>query len=269
MSYGALSQNAILALNRGCAHGDFYHNTGEGAISDWHLQPGGDLVWNIGTGYFGCRTNDGKFDEKLFSEKAAQPSVKMIEVKLSQGAKPAHGGMLPGSKITPEIARIRNVPMGQDVHSPPTHSAFNTPRELMQFMAKLREISGKPVGFKLCVGCPTETMALIRAAQETGLAPDFITVDGGEGGTGAAPKEFTNSVGMPMRGGLTFVHDAMVGAGIRHKVCSRVRSGLAVQHKQVPNWHYNSRSSACGRACCGVEVAKGLSLPEEHDEEHG
>jgi len=232
MSYGALSKNAILALNKGCAHGGFYHNTGEGAISDWHLAPGGDLVWNIGTGYFGCRTDDGNFDEKLFTEKAAQSSVKMIEVKLSQGAKPAHGGMLPGSKITPEIARIRNVPMGQDVHSPPTHSAFTTPRELMHFMAKLREISGKPVGFKLCVGCPTETMALIRAASETGLPPDFITVDGGEGGTGAAPKEFTNSVGMPMRGGLTFVHDAMVGAGLRHKV-TLIVSGKIVTGKDM------------------------------------
>lgn len=156
----------------------------------------------------------------------------MIEVKLSQGAKPAHGGMLPGGKITEEIARIRNVPMGKDVFSPPTHKTFHTPAELMHFMAKLRGICGKPVGFKLCVGCPTEAMALIRAAQETGLPPDFITVDGAEGGTGAAPKEFANSIGMPMRGGLTFVHDALVGAGLRHQVAVIV-SGKIVTGKDM------------------------------------
>jgi len=219
MSYGALSSNAVLALNRGAKYGNFYHNTGEGAISDWHLQHGGDLVWNIGTGYFGCRDpTTGGFNAELFAEKAALPQVKMIEVKLSQGAKPAHGGMLPASKITPEISRIRGVPMGQDVHSPPTHSAFRTPAQLMEFMARLREISGKPVGFKICVGCPTEMMALIRAAKETGQPPDFVTVDGGEGGTGAAPREFSNSVGAPMKASLVLVHDALVGAGLRDRV---------------------------------------------------
>lgn len=218
MSYGALSSNAVLALNRGAAHGNFYHNTGEGAISDWHLQAGGDIVWNVGTGYFGCRSAEGGFCPTKYAEKVALPQVKMTEVKLSQGAKPAHGGMLPAGKITEEIARIRGVPMGQDVHSPPMHSAFSTPVELMEFMAKLREISGKPVGFKLCVGCPTETMSLIRAAQQTGLPPDFITVDGGEGGTGAAPKEFSNSVGTPMRAAVVFVHDALVAAGLRKQV---------------------------------------------------
>jgi len=245
MSYGALSSNAILALNKGAAYGNFSHNTGEGAISDWHLQPGGDLVWNVGTGYFGCRTADGQFDEKLFAEKAALPQVKMIEVKLSQGAKPAHGGMLPGSKITEEIARIRNVPMGQDVHSPPTHNAFRTPTELMHFMARLREVCGKPVGFKFCVGCPTETMALIRAAQATGLPPDFITVDGAEGGTGAAPKEFSNSVGTPLRDGLTFVHDALVGAGIRDRVAV-IASGKIVTGKDM------IRAFAMGADCCNA-----------------
>jgi glutamate synthase domain-containing protein 2 len=218
MSYGALSSNAVLALNLGAKHGGFYHNTGEGAISDWHLEHGGDIVWNIGTGYFGCRTNDGLFDPELFAERAALPAVKMIEVKLSQGAKPAHGGMLPAGKITEEISRIRNVPMGEDVHSPPTHSAFKTPAELMEFMAKLREISGKPVGFKFCMGCQTEMMALVRAAHETGLPPDFITLDGGEGGTGAAPKEFSNNVGAPLRNALGILHDSLVGAGIRHKI---------------------------------------------------
>jgi len=230
MSYGALSSNAILALSKGAAHGNFYHNTGEGAISDWHLLGGADLVWNIGTGYFGCRTEDGNFCEKKFAEKAALPNVAMLEVKLSQGAKPAHGGMLPASKITDEIARIRGVPFGQDVHSPPTHKAFGNPVELMHFMAKLREISGKPVGFKICVGCPTEMLALIRAAHETGLPPDFITIDGGEGGTGAAPKEFSDSVGLPLRGALALVHDALVGAGLKGRVTliasGKIASGM-------------------------------------------
>jgi glutamate synthase domain-containing protein 2 len=219
MSYGALSTNAVLALNKGAKYGDFYHNTGEGAISDWHLENCGDLVWNIGTGYFGCRDPEsGQFNAEMFAERAALPQVKMIEVKLSQGAKPAHGGMLPAGKISPEISRIRGVPMGKDVHSPPTHSAFQTPVELMKFMAKLREISGKPVGFKICVGDRVEMMALIRAAYETDSPPDFITVDGGEGGTGAAPREFSNSVGTPMRDALAFVHDGLVGAGLRHRV---------------------------------------------------
>lgn len=254
MSYGALSKNAVLALNRGAEHGSFYHNTGEGAISDWHLEPGGDLVWNIGTGYFGCRDPEtGGFNAELFAEKAALPQVKMVEVKLSQGAKPAHGGMLPASKITPEIARIRGVPMDKDVHSPPTHSAFRTPAELMKFMAKLREISGKPVGFKLCVGCPTEFVALVRAAQETGMPPDFITIDGAEGGTGAAPREFSNSVGSPMRASLLLAHDTLVGAGIRHRVA------LIVSGKIVSGFDM-ARAFAMGADVCNSARAFLFSL---------
>ncbi len=219
MSYGALSRNAIMALNRGAELGNFFHNTGEGGISEWHLKYGGDLVWQIGTGYFGCRDSEGNFDPRLFAREAARDSVKMIEIKLSQGAKPGHGGVLPASKLTREIADIRKVPMGQDVLSPPGHSAFSSPTELVTFVAKLRALSGgKPVGFKLCPGNRQEFLGTCKAMLETGRLPDFITVDGGEGGTGAAPVELTNSVGMPLRDGLQFVHNALKGIGVRDQV---------------------------------------------------
>jgi glutamate synthase domain-containing protein 2 len=219
MSYGALSRNAIMALNRGARLGNFFHNTGEGGISEWHLKYGGDLVWQIGTGYFGCRDEQGKFDPRLFAREAARDSVKMIEIKLSQGAKPGHGGVLPASKLTREIADIRNVPMDQDVLSPPGHTAFSSPIELVTFVAKLRALSGgKPVGFKLCPGNRQEFLGICKAMLETGRLPDFITVDGGEGGTGAAPVELTNSVGMPLRDGLQFVHNALKGIGVRDQV---------------------------------------------------
>jgi glutamate synthase domain-containing protein 2 len=219
MSYGALSRNAILALNHGAKRGGFSHNTGEGGLSPYHLEPGGDLVWQIGTGYFGCRTSEGEFDAELFAEKAKQPQVKMIEVKLSQGAKPGHGGILPAAKLTEEIARIRHVPLGHDVVSPPGHTAFSTPEGLLQFVAQLRELSGgKPVGFKLCIGRRAEFLGICKAMLETGELPDFITIDGSEGGTGAAPVEFTNSVGTPLREGLAFVHNALVGIGVRDQV---------------------------------------------------
>ena len=219
MSYGALSRNAVMALNRGAKLGNFAHNTGEGGISEWHLEYGGDLIWQIGTGYFGCRTPDGVFDPDLFTEQATQDVVKMIEIKLSQGAKPGHGGLLPAAKLTEEIARIRMVPMGEDVLSPPGHSAFSSPVELLQFVAQLRKLSGgKPVGFKLCPGNRREFLGVCKAMLETGLRPDFITVDGGEGGTGAAPVELTNSVGMPLRDGLHFVHNALRGIGVRDKI---------------------------------------------------
>ncbi|ERS81042.1 glutamate synthase [Marinobacter sp. EVN1] len=219
MSYGALSRNAIMALNRGARLGNFFHNTGEGGISEWHLKYGGDLVWQIGTGYFGCRDEQGNFDPELFAREAARDSVKMIEIKLSQGAKPGHGGVLPASKLTREIADIRKVPMGQDVLSPPGHSAFSSPTELVTFVAKLRALSGgKPVGFKLCPGNRQEFLGVCKAMLETGRLPDFITVDGGEGGTGAAPVELTNSVGMPLRDGLQFVHNALKGIGVRDQV---------------------------------------------------
>ena len=219
MSYGALSRNAVMALNRGAKIGHFAHNTGEGGISEWHLEYGGDLIWQIGTGYFGCRTSEGKFDADLFAEQAARDVIRMIEIKLSQGAKPGHGGMLPAAKLTEEIARIRMVPMGKDVLSPPGHSAFSSPVELLQFVAELRQLSGgKPVGFKLCPGNRREFLGICKAMVETGLLPDFITVDGGEGGTGAAPVELTNSVGMPLRDGLHFVNNALRGIGVRDKV---------------------------------------------------
>ena len=216
MSYGSLSSNAVLALNLGARRGGFSHNTGEGGIAPYHLKHGGDLVWQIGTGYFGCRASDGGFDPEAFVANATRPSVKMIEVKLSQGAKPGHGGILPGKKVTAEIAAIRGVPMGQDVNSPPTHRAFDTPIGLMNYIVQLRELSGgKPVGFKLCLGSPREFLALVKAMLETGVVPDFITVDGAEGGTGAAPLEFSNRVGTPLEDGLVFIHDALHGAGLR------------------------------------------------------
>lgn len=218
MSYGALSPNAIRALNLGALRGGFYHNTGEGGISPYHLE-GGDLVWQIGTGYFGCRTPDGAFSPAAFSERAALPQVKMIEIKLSQGAKPGKGGLLPAEKVTEEIAEIRLVELGKDVVSPPAHSAFSTPEGLTQFIAQLRELSGgKPVGFKLCVGRKSEFVAICKAMLKTGIYPDFITVDGAEGGTGAAPLEFSNSVGVPLDDGLAFVHDMLVGYGVRSQI---------------------------------------------------
>ena len=219
MSYGALSKNAIMALNKGAKMGGFSHNTGEGGLSPYHLEHGGDIVWQIGTGYFGCRDEDGNFEPKSFSEKAVNDAIKMIEIKLSQGAKPGHGGMLPGAKVTQEVAEIRNVPIGKDVNSPPTHSAFDNPIGLLNFVEKLRDLSGgKPVGFKLCIGKKSEFMGICKAMLETGITPDFITIDGAEGGTGAAPTEMTNSVGTPLRDALSFVDTALIGVGLRHKL---------------------------------------------------
>lgn len=219
MSFGALSKNAILALNKGAKKGDFYHNSGEGGISAYHRQFGADLVWQIGTGYFGCRNEAGGFCDTSFAEIAKQACVKMIEIKLSQGAKPGHGGILPAVKLTPEIAEIRKVPLGKDVISPPAHSSFNTPTELLAFIHKLKELSGgKPVGIKLCIGSKREFLALCKAMVSTGKYPDFITIDGGEGGTGASPIEFTNSVGMPLRDALVFVQNALTGCGLRDKL---------------------------------------------------
>jgi glutamate synthase domain-containing protein 2 len=219
MSYGSLSMNAILALNQGAKSGGFYHNTGEGGISPHHLAPGGDLVWQIGTGYFGCRGPDGSFSDEQFKKRALLPNVKMIEIKLSQGAKPGHGGILPASKLTQEIIDIRGVQPGKDVISPPAHTAFSTPEEMMHFIARLRKLSeGKPIGFKLCIGKRREFMAICKAMLKTGIYPDFITVDGGEGGTGAAPVEFSNSVGTPLKEGLVYVHNTLVGCGIRDRI---------------------------------------------------
>lgn len=233
MSFGSLSQNAILALNKGACIGKFAHNTGEGGISKYHREGGGDLIWQIGTGYFGCRNLDGTFSSSLFRDEAQSDQVKMIELKLSQGAKPGHGGILPAAKLTQEIAEIRKVPVGQDVLSPPGHSAFTTPRELLEFIARLRELSGgKPIGFKLCVGKRREFLAVCKAMVETGITPDYIAVDGGEGGTGAAPLEFSNHIGAPLFDGLIFVHNALVGFGLRKKIrilaSGKVTSGFGM-----------------------------------------
>ncbi|MAB54149.1 MULTISPECIES: FMN-binding glutamate synthase family protein [unclassified Marinobacter] len=219
MSFGSLSANAILSLNAGAKMGNFYHDTGEGSISRYHREPGGDLVWEIGSGYFGCRNEDGTFNEERFARNAALDQVKMIEVKLSQGAKPGHGGILPGEKVTPEIAEARGVEAGKDVVSPASHSAFSTPREFLEFLEKLRELSGgKPVGFKLAIGHPWEWFAIVKAMLETGKTPDFIVVDGGEGGTGAAPLEFINRIGTPMTEALLLVHNTLVGTNLREHI---------------------------------------------------
>jgi glutamate synthase domain-containing protein 2 len=219
MSFGALSANAILALNAGAKRGGFAHDTGEGSISVHHRVHGGDLIWEIGSGYFGCRNDDGTFNPERFAANAIDPQVKMVEIKLSQGAKPGHGGMLPGPKVTPEISQARGVPVGVDCISPAAHSAFSTPIELMEFVAKLRELSGgKPTGFKLCIGHPWEWFAIVKAMLQTGITPDFIVVDGAEGGTGAAPLEFTDHVGSPLQEGLLLVHNTLRGAGLRQRI---------------------------------------------------
>ena len=219
MSFGSLSQTAIKALNSGAKKGGFAHNTGEGGISTYHKEAGGDLIWQIGTGYFGCRNSEGGFDAELFRRAAVTDNVKMIEIKLSQGAKPGHGGILPAAKLTEEIAAIRHVPMGKDVVSPSGHSAFSDPKGLLDFVKQLRDLSdGKPIGFKLCIGRKSEFLAICKAMVQTGITPDFITVDGGEGGTGASPVELTNSVGTPMREGLNFVHSSLIGFGLRDKM---------------------------------------------------
>ena len=224
MSFGALSANAILALNAGAKRGGFAHDTGEGSISAHHRVNGGDLIWEIGSGYFGCRNPDGSFNPDKFAENARSPQVKLIEVKLSQGAKPGHGGVLPGPKVTAEIAEARGVPVGVDCVSPAAHSAFATPLEMMQFIAQLRELSGgKPTGIKLCIGHPWEWFAMVKAMLASGITPDFIVVDGAEGGTGAAPVEFTDHVGSPLQEGLLLVHNTLRGVGLRQ----RIRIGAA------------------------------------------
>lgn len=219
MSYGSLSKNAIIALNRAAKSGNFSHNTGEGGLSPYHLEGGGDLVWQIGTGYFGCRNPDGSFNEGLFKEKSHLPNVRMIEIKLSQGAKPGHGGILPAVKVTDEIVKIRHVIKGQDVISPPWHSEFKTPLELMDFIQRLRDLSGgKPVGIKLCIGKRSEFVSICKAMIAKDIYPDFITIDGAEGGTGASPREFTNHMGTPLDDGLNFAHNTLKGFGIRQNV---------------------------------------------------
>jgi glutamate synthase domain-containing protein 2 len=219
MSFGALSPNAVLALNKGAKLGGFAHDTGEGSVSRYHREPGGDLIWELGSGYFGARNPDGTFSEERFMKNALDPQVKMIEIKMSQGAKPGHGGVLPAPKVTPEIAEARGVEPWKTVESPASHSAFSTPIELLQFIDRLRNLSGgKPTGFKLAIGHPWEFFAIVKAMLETGIVPDFIVVDGKEGGTGAAPAEFMDRAGTPMQDGLMLVHNTLVGVGLREQI---------------------------------------------------
>lgn len=239
MSFGALGPHAIMALNRGAKLGDFAHDTGEGGFSPYHRKYGGDIIWEIGSGYFGCRNDDGTFNADMFGAQAQADQVKMVEIKLSQGAKPGHGGLLPAAKVTAEIAATRKVPEGRDCLSPSAHSAFSTPVGLLEFVAKLRELSGgKPAGFKLCIGHRWEFLAVCKAMLETGILPDFIVVDGAEGGTGAAPLELSDYVGTPLREGLLFAHNALVGAGLRDKI----------------------RIGASGKAVTGFKLAANMAL---------
>jgi glutamate synthase domain-containing protein 2 len=239
MSFGALSANAVRALNKGAKKGGFAHDTGEGSISRYHREHGGDLIWEVGSGYFGCRNPDGSFNEERFSENARTPQVRMIELKISQGAKPGHGGVLPGPKVTPEIAEARGVPAGVDCLSPASHSAFSTPVGMLEFLDKLRTLSGgKPTGFKLCIGHPWEFFAICKAMIETGKHPDFIVIDGAEGGTGAAPVEFTDHVGTPLQEGLLLVHNTLVGLKLRPKI----------------------RLGASGKIITGFDIARTMAL---------
>lgn len=239
MSFGALSPNAIRALNGGAARGGFYHDTGEGGVSPYHRENGGDLVWELGSGYFGARNLDGSFSPERFTETASIDQIRMIEVKLSQGAKPGHGGVLPAAKVSAEIAATRGVAQGSDCISPAAHAAFSTPTGLLEFVARLRELSGgKPTGFKLCIGHPSEFLAVAKAMLTTGIIPDFIVVDGKEGGTGAAPLEFMDHLGTPLRDGLSFVHNTLIGIGLRHRI----------------------RLGASGKIISGFDIARAMAL---------
>lgn len=239
MSFGSLSANAIRALNKGAKAGNFYHDTGEGSISPYHREAGGDIVWEVASGYFGCRNADGTFSEEKFTAAASDPQVKMIEVKLSQGAKPGHGGMLPGAKVTAEIAATRGVPVGVDCISPSKHSTFSTPVGLLQFVDQLRTLSGgKPTGFKLAIGHPWEWFGIAKAMHESGILPDFIVVDGAEGGTGAAPAEFIDHVGVPMHEALMLVNNTLVGLGLRDHI----------------------RIAAAGRIISGFDIARTMAM---------
>jgi glutamate synthase domain-containing protein 2 len=254
MSFGSLSSNALEALNGGAKIGNFAHNTGEGGLSDYHLKHGGDVIWQIGTGYFSCRDDEGDFNPELFSEKANHPNVKMIELKLSQGAKPGHGGILPASKNSEEIARIRHIKPHTVVASPPFHSAFSTPLEMIKFIKELRDLSGgKPVGFKLCIGHKSEFIAICKAMIHLDIYPDYIAVDGGEGGTGAAPPEFSNYVGAPMIDGLDFVHNILIGLGIREHI-KIIASG------KITSAFHVARAMALGADACYQARAMMMAL---------
>ncbi len=286
MSFGALSGHALTALNQGAAKGGFAHDTGEGGLTKYHLK-GGDVVWELGTGYFGARTKDGGFDADLFREKAAHEAVKMVSLKLSQGAKPGIGGVLPGAKVTQEIAQARSVPQGQTCVSPPSHKVFSTPRELIRFIAQMRELSGgKPAGFKLCVGTRHELLAICKAMVAEGTGPDFIIVDGSEGGTGAAPAEYEDHVGTPLTEGLMLLHNALVGCGLRDRVkigCSgKVATGSDIVKRLAQGADYCNaarammmavgciQSQRCNTNQCPVGVAtqdpkrsRALNVPDK------
>ena len=256
MSFGALGSHAIEALNKGAKIGDFYHDTGEGGLSPYHLKHGGDVVWELGSGYFGARDKDGKFDPESFRDKAQNDQVKMTEIKLSQGAKPGHGGLLPAAKVTKEIAETRQVPENQDCLSPPGHSTFSTPRGMLEFAAQMRELSGgKPVGIKLCVGMPHEIFAICKAMIDSGIYIDFIVVDGGGGGTGAAPLELSDHVGLPLRTGLHYVNNALIGTGLKDKIklaaSEKVFSGssIAMNAALGANWCNAARAFMFSLGC--------------------
>ncbi|WP_189931558.1 FMN-binding glutamate synthase family protein [Streptomyces sulfonofaciens] len=249
MSFGALSTNAILALNRGAAGGGFAHDTGEGGLSEYHLRHGGDLIWEIGTGYFGCRTSDGRFDAGKFADKARHEQVRCVSLKLSQGAKPGIGGVLPGSKVNAEIARVREVPEGRTVISPPYHQVFGTPRELVRFVARMRDLAGgKPTGFKLCLTSRRQFLAVCKAMLAEDVTPDFIVVDGAEGGTGAAPLEFADHLGTPLTEGLTTVHSALVGTGLRDRIrigaSGKVATGADLVKRLIQGADYTNAARA-------------------------
>ena len=261
MSFGSLSANAIMALNLGAKKGGFAHDTGEGSISQYHRTHGGDLIWEIGSGYFGCRNEDGSFNADKFAQNALDPQVKMLEIKLSQGAKPGHGGILPGPKVTAEIAAARGVKEGESCISPSSHSAFSTPIEMMHFIKRLRDLSGgKPVGFKLCIGHPWEWFGIVKAMLETNIYPDFIVVDGSEGGTGASPVEFTNHVGTPLQDGLRLVHNTLMGTNLREHIkigCSgKIISAfdMAVAFALGADWCNSARGFMFSVGCIQAQV---------------
>lgn len=292
MSFGALSANAIRALNGGARLGGFAHDTGEGGLTEYHLENGGDLIWEVGSGYFGTRTNDGHFDPETFREKAAHEHVKCISLKLSQGAKPGIGGVLPGTKVTAEIAKARGVPKGEKCVSPSHHSAFSTPRELVRFIATMRRLAGgKPTGFKLCIGARHEFLAICKAILEEGTSPDFIVVDGSEGGTGAAPQEYEDNVGMPLTEGLMTVHNALVGAGLRDRIrvgaSGKVATGADIVKRIAQGADYTNAARAmmmavgciqaqrCHTNTCPVGVttqdrrrARALNVPDKTQRVH-
>ncbi|MEU9976388.1 FMN-binding glutamate synthase family protein [Streptomyces sp. NPDC051014] len=261
MSFGSLSANAVLALNGGAAAGGFAQDTGEGGLSEYHLRPGGDLIWEIGTGYFGCRTDTGEFDAAEFAGKAAHDQVKCVSLKLSQGAKPGIGGVLPGAKVNAEIAGVRDVPEGRTVVSPPYHRVFSTPRELVLFVARMRELAqGKPTGLKLCVGSRRQFLAVCKAMLEEGTAPDFIVVDGAEGGTGAAPLEFADHVGTPLTEGLNTVHNALVGTGLRDRIrigaSGKIATGSDLVKRMVQGADYGNSARAMMFAVGCIQAQK-------------